>query len=150
MSFRYNYNKTENKEYIVSVCTLKNIKLWEFINFACIMNLEKAHRNGFIFSLCILPLKNNNYIISSSGSDLENIRLWDFKGNKIKEINNSKERTGYIDIYHSLNKDLNYIIIANYGNIQSYIKFIRIFQKKKMIIVILLFLISKKIIMKLF
>ena len=121
MSFRYNFNKVQNKEYIVSVSTLRNIKLWEFNNLSCIVSIEKAHRAGFIFSLCILPLKNNNYIISSSGSDFENIRIWDYKGNKVKEINNSKERTGYIDVYHFSTNDLNYIIIANYGNIKSYI-----------------------------
>jgi WD40 repeat protein len=120
MSFRYNYNKSQNKEYIVSVSLDKNIKLWEFPNFSCIFSIEKAHRASFIFSLCILSEKFNNYIISSSGSDEENIRVWDFRGNKLKEINNSKERTGFIDNYYSSKNDKYYIIIANYGNIKSF------------------------------
>ena len=61
-----------------------------------------------------------NYIISSSGSDEEKIKVWDFKGNKLEEINNSKERTGFIDNYYSPKNDKYYIIIANYGNIKSY------------------------------
>ena len=120
LSFRYGYNKTQNKEYIVSVSIDKNIKFWNFPDFTCIISIEKAHRSGFIFSLCLLSLKNNNYIISSSGSDEENIRVWDDRGNKIKEIINSKERTGFIDNYYSVKKDKYYIVIANYGNIKSY------------------------------
>lgn len=121
MSFRYNYNKKENKEYLVSVSKERNIKLWELLNFSCITCIEKAHRQSFIFSLCILPFNNNNFILSSSGSDFENVRVWDFNGNKIQEINNSKERTGYIDTFHSLKDDIYYIIIANYGNIKSFV-----------------------------
>lgn len=121
MSFRYNYNTNQNKEYMVSVSKERNIKLWELINFSCIISIEKAHRQSFIFSLCILPFRNNNFILSSSGSDFENVRVWDFNGNKIQEINNSKERTAYIDTFHSLKDDIYYIIIANYGNIKSFI-----------------------------
>ena len=121
LSFRYNCNKYKNKEYIVSVSIDKNIKLWEFPTFSLIVNIERAHRNSFIFSLCILPLKNNDFILSTSGSDLEKIRVWDFKGNKIMEINDSNERTGFIDIYQSLDNNASYIIIGNYGNIKSFI-----------------------------
>ena len=120
MSFRYNFNKNQNKEYIVSVSIDRNIKLWDFQNFNNLVSIEKAHRAAFIFSLCILPYKNNNFIISSSGSDEENIRVWDFKGNKIREISASKERTGFIDVYYCSKNDISYIIIGNYGNIKSY------------------------------
>lgn len=120
MSFRYNFNKKYNKEYIVSVSKDRNIKLWEFPNFLCITSIEKAHRASYIFSLCILPFKDNDYIISSSGSDEEKIRVWDFKGNKIREINDSKERTGFMDVYYSQKYNISYVIIGNYGNIKSF------------------------------
>jgi WD40 repeat protein len=120
MSFRHSYNTTYNKEYIVSVSSNRNIKLWEFPSFSCLTSIEKAHRASFIFSLCLLTIKETNYIFSSSGSDEERIRVWDFKGNKILEIKDSKERTGYIDVYHSQEKNISYVIIGNYGNIKSF------------------------------
>ena len=121
MSFRYSYNKEFHKEYIVSVSYDRNIKLWEFPSFSCITSIEKAHRASFIFSLCLLTINKTNYILSSSGSDEEKIRVWDFRGNKITEINDSKERTGFIDVYHSYENNISYVIIGNYGNIKSFV-----------------------------
>lgn len=120
MSFRYNYNKNQNKEYVVSVSFDRNIKLWDFPDFNCLLSIEKAHRESFIFSLCILPFSNDNFILSSSGSDWENIRVWDTRGNKVREILDSKERTGIIDTYYCSENDISYIIIGNYGNVKSY------------------------------
>lgn len=120
MSFRYNYNKNQNKEYVVSVSFDRNIKLWDFPDFNCLLSIEKAHRESFIFSLSILPFSNDNFILSSSGSDWENIRVWDTRGNKVREILDSKERTGIIDTYYCSENDISYIIIGNYGNVKSY------------------------------
>ena len=46
--------------------------------------------------------------------------VFDFKGNKIKEINNSNDSTDFIDIYYDNKSSKNYILTCNVGFIKSY------------------------------
>ena len=69
-----------------------------------------------------MNFNNNNYIITSNGNfdSLDPIKVYDFKGNKIKEINNSCKDTYYIDNYYDKKISKNYIITCNKGYIKSY------------------------------
>ena len=50
----------------------------------------------------------------------ENIKIFDFNGNKIKEINNSKDKAKFIDIYYDNKLSKNFILTGNDGYIKSY------------------------------
>ena len=50
----------------------------------------------------------------------EAIKIFDFKGNKIKEINDSNEGTFFIDSYYDKTLSRNFIITGNYGFVKSY------------------------------
>ena len=71
----------------------RNIKLWNFMNWNCILCLSSIYRSGLIFSSCFIEENNKNYIITSCSSEDEEIRIFDFLGIFIKSIKNSKEKT---------------------------------------------------------
>ena len=50
----------------------------------------------------------------------ESMKVFDLKGNKIKEINDSKDTVYYIDVYYDNNLFKNYIITGNEKDVKSY------------------------------
>ena len=80
------------------------------------------NNNGFLFSACFLN-KNNEIFILTSNSNIginENIKAFDLKGQKIKEIKNSNEPTSYIDTYYDIKLSKYYIVTGNLFFSQSY------------------------------
>ena len=119
-NFRYNYDIKNKKDIILSISSGdNNIKIWDINNFNCIYNINKLYKVGIILSACFLINKDINYIITCN-CFLYNILVVDFKGNKIKEINNSSNYTIYIDIFFDVQKNKNYIITGNKTNVKSY------------------------------
>ena len=57
---------------------------------------------GTLLSACFLKDNKENYIISSNRhwTNNEFIKVFDFNGNKIKEINSSNDVTFFIDVYY--------------------------------------------------
>ena len=80
-------------------------------------------------SACIVNDKNaNNYFILTSNNNekyeiyesAESIKVFDFNGNKIKEIKDSEQRTLYIDSFYDNTTNKSYIITGNEGLVKSY------------------------------
>ena len=119
--FRHYYDKKNKKDIIMSVsCEDNNIKLWDINKCECILNLINVNKNGHIFSACFL--NNNfenynytdNYILSSNYGlfyDSDPIKVFDFNGNKIKEIN--IQDVYYINTYYDKEFCTIFIIIGN-------------------------------------
>ena len=80
------------------------------------------NKTGRLFSACLLSFQNSNYLITSNayGNNLESIKVFDFNGIKIKEINDSNESTYFIDIYKDKNNSKIYILTGNNGYVKSY------------------------------
>ena len=57
-----------------------NYGIFVIIILNCLLNIKSINKIGF---------NNNNYNNNHFGNDSENIKIFDFNGNKIKEINNS-------------------------------------------------------------
>ena len=120
-NFRYYFDKINKRDLIISIsCEDNNIKLWNANNWECLLNLKNIYNNGFLFSACFLFLNNNTYIITSNNNiNIEDdfseaIKVYDLKGNFVKEINESYLKSFFIDCY------LDYIITGNKGYIKSY------------------------------
>ena len=67
-------------------------------NWKCILNLKDKNKNDFLFSGGILNNNNQNYIIKNKLNWVDNpepIKIYGFKGKKIKAINNSKKYIFY-------------------------------------------------------
>ena len=126
-SFTHHFDIYNKRDLIISISARdNNIKLWDINNLECILNLKNINENGFLFSSCFLNDNNQNYIITSNYKNNkyygnpELIKIFDFNGKKIKEINNSCDDTFFIDNYYDNKINRNYIITGNINNVKSY------------------------------
>lgn len=122
-NFRHYLDDINKRDLIMSLSYQdNNLKIWNAYNWECIFNLE-VNNSGWFYSACILKDKEENYIITSNRSKWgipEQIKVFNFSGNKIKEINNSNEQTFFIDTYYDKLLREKFIITANVGYIKSY------------------------------
>ena len=120
-NFRYFLDKINKRDLIISI-SFNDIKLWNINNWLCLTHIQNINYSGSILSSCFLNDNNKNYIITSSNSCLttESIKIYDFKGNKIKEINDSNYRTIFIDTFYDNKLFKTYIITGNNGYCKSY------------------------------
>ena len=120
-NFRYYIKEEENKCIIMSISgDNRNIKLWDFLNWECILNLSSIYDYGLIFSSCFLNEENELYIITCCSSDDCEIKIYNLLGNNIKVINDSKEKALFIDCVTDKINLKKYIIVGNDGYIKSY------------------------------
>ena len=124
-SFRHYLDKINKRDLLISITGSScNIKLWNINNYECLANIKKINKIS-LKSACFLNDNNNIYIITNNSSChdcsiSEPIKIFDVNGNKVKEINDIKEETYYIDIYYDNQSDKKYIITANNGYSISY------------------------------
>ena len=100
-----------------------NIKIWSINKLEFLLNINNINRVGFLKSASFLNYNNQIFIVTSNYSHSENadpIKIYDFNGNKIKEIRYANNNTFYIDTYYDIDTKINYIITGNYGYVKSY------------------------------
>ena len=123
-NFRYYLDKLDKRDLVLSISAYdNNVKLWNINNFECLLNIKNINKNGCLYSACILNENNNNYIITSHWNllkDCEKIKVFDFNGKKVKEINNSNDKIYFIDTYYDNKLSINYILTGNDDCIKSY------------------------------
>ena len=124
-NFRHYFDKIKRRDLIISISSDdNNIKLWDFNNWELICDIKSINNKGYLYSACFLNIKENNinYILSSNDnySKSEYIKVYDFNGNKIKEISDSNERTFFIDTYYDNKFNIYYIIAGNNSYVKSY------------------------------
>lgn len=108
---KHYYDKKNNRDIILcgdGCCSC--IKIWDVKDWKVIIKLEGLHSDGFMFSACYFIDNNNNkdYVISSSESDNECIKIWKLDGTLEKEIDDSDDKyTSFIDIYKFNDNDKN-------------------------------------------
>ena len=121
----YHYcDKKEKKDIILTLSSIKNsIKLWNVKNMECFLYIKNIYPIFYTISPCFLNYNNNNYIITCHNSISDNsgkIKIFDFKGNKICEINDSDYMSFFVDTYYDKNLSQYYIIGSFNYFIQSY------------------------------
>ena len=122
-NFRHFCDIKNKKDIIMSLSDLDNqIKLWDCNIWECILILDNINTQGFLNSGCFLNDNDELYIITSNWSfnDVEKIKVFNINGEKIKEINDSNDKTVYITSYNDEVNSKNYIITGNDGYIKSY------------------------------
>ena len=125
-NIKYYYNKYENNEIIMSLSyDDKNFKLWTFHNMHCLLNMKNIYNSGFLYSACVFNINKYSYFAISNHIDYESdikkadyIKVYNFKGEFIKNINYSKYNSLSIKTYS--NKDNLYILSSGDGSIRSY------------------------------
>ena len=119
------YCDLQNKrDIIMTIYELDNmIKLWNVQKWECFQNIKNINSQGIIHSGNFL-FENNQIFIITSNNNLKGksqpIKVFDLKGNKIKEIKNSCEGTLFIDSFYDNIKKVTYIITCNKNYVISY------------------------------
>ena len=125
-NFRHYFDKISNIDYIISISVNdSNVKLWNINSDNYLFNLY-GYKKGNLDSACFLKnnyetlvLLCNSYTINKTDRS-EGIKVLNFKGEIIKQIENSEEVTYFIDSYYDKNSLKNYIITGNKGYLKSY------------------------------
>jgi len=123
-NIKYIMDTTNKKELIISISN--DIKLWNIKTIECLLMIKPAKENlkKDIFIGCFLKNNKHIYIVLKSIAFFvfkEPIKVFNLKGKKVKEINNSKkEQTYYLDNYYDEKINKHYIIAAGVQNIKSY------------------------------
>jgi len=125
VNFKHFLDENNKRDLVISIfCVCDNIKLWDVKNWECILNLKNINNSPDLGCACFLKFNDVNYIITScrnNKNESKPIKVFDFNGNKIKEINESKEAALYIDSYNDTTISGNsYIISCNLNHIKSY------------------------------
>ena len=100
-----------------------NIRIWNAKNWESLLNIKQIYTTGYLYSACFLYDNSKLYIIASNFNLLntpEVIKIYDFNGNKINEIDESNDITYIIDNYYCSALSKNYIITGNLGFLKSY------------------------------
>ena len=124
--FRHYLDKIKNIDLIMSIsCLDNNIKILNFNKWEEILKIKNINNSGMLYSACFLSNSNGNkiYILTSNRSKNEinePIKVYNLKGEKLKEINNSSETTLLIDTYYDSIISKTYIISGNIGYAKSY------------------------------
>ena len=123
-NFKHYYYSKQKIDLIMSISSDDNaIKIWNVNNWDCKLYLKNINKSGNLLSACLFEENNNIYIVTSNFDiydEPEPIKIYDIKGNKVKEIMNSNKNTLYIKIYCDKNTSINYIITCNINFIKSY------------------------------
>ena len=123
-NIRYYFDEKNKRDLIMSVSKQdNNIRIWNAKNWECILNIPQANEDGYLLSSCFLCENSQIYIITSNcNSDeiSEQIKVFDFNGNAIKEMKDSNEETYFIDNYYDKILSINYIIAGNNNYVKSY------------------------------
>ena len=121
--FRHFYDQIENKNLILSIsCNDNNLKVWDTDDWSCLLDLQKVNEKGHLYSACFLNVNNLLYIVTSNAYNdgpNEPIKIFDLKGNEIKQIQTIKYIYS-IDTYYDEEKSQYYIIAGCRGCIESY------------------------------
>ena len=137
ISIKYFDDILNNKDLILSLSIFdKMVKIWDTSNWECIskiINTYQKESNSFISSANLLFEKEEKeiYIITSSDSEYDYMKIFSFSGKEIGKISNSKEdRSYFLDVYYDKKSKKNYIISGNNKNVKSYDYSMRTIYKK--------------------
>ena len=121
-NFKHYLDRINKRDIVMSISAEDcKIKLWNLNNWECILYLKDIYQNGCLFSACFINENNNNYIITTNCADISGfIKIYNFNGEKIKEIDNLNDETYFIDVYYDNIYNKIYIITGNKGYVKSY------------------------------
>ena len=128
--FKHYLDKKNNRDLLISISDwIYNIKIWNINNWECLYNFkDDTYGDNYTYSADFL-IDNNNIFIIIGRSNIfyteiitpeDEIRVYDLKGEKIKEIKNSNKVTSNISTYYDNQLNKIYIIGADRKFINSY------------------------------
>ena len=119
-NLKHYFHQEKRQDLVISTSINNILKLWKIKNWECLLKIERINIKGDLRSACFLNLNNQIYILTSNIFGSEPIKVFNLKGIKIKEINNSKDYVNYIDIYYDNKSSKPYVLTGNTGFVKSY------------------------------
>ena len=125
VNFNHIFDLKNKRDLVLSIyCSCDIIKLWNIYNWQCLIKINSIN-NGLTTGCCCFLKENkeNIYIVTSCRDNKfgsEPIKIFDLKGNKIKDINSSKNVAMYITNFYDNMNNKNYIISCNLNRLKSY------------------------------
>ena len=108
---RHYLDKMNLRDLILSCLKTNTVCIFDFKDWKKLLTIDNVNNSGVLYSSCFFNDNNKIYILTTNiewHNNINNIKVYDLKGNKIKEINNSNKNVIYIDTYFDskLNKIL--------------------------------------------
>ncbi len=120
-NFRYYLDKEKKRDLLLSISSDdRNLKLWNINNSECLTDLKNIYDEGSLYSGCFLNDNNEIYIAACGSKYSQPIKVFDFNGKMIKEIDN-KLSSYIIESFYDDRLSQNYIITGNDNCCKSYI-----------------------------
>ena len=129
-NLRHYLDEISKRDIIMSISKKdNNLKLWNADTWENICNMTNINQNDFLYSASFLKDNNNNFIITSNGCNrqfymnlhnFEPMKIYNFRGEKLKEIDQSNDCTFFVDTYYDSKLSKNFIITGNYNYIKAY------------------------------
>jgi WD40 repeat protein len=130
-NIKHIYDKTNKMDIVMTISKKdNNIKIWNATDWKMETEITNANEKNFLYSACFLNDMNEIKILTSNGKNLqayqtnenfENMKLFNLKGELIKEINDTNDCTYFVDIYDDKNSSKIFILTGNYNYVKSYI-----------------------------
>ena len=114
-----------NKRDLISSISLydNNLKIWDFNNFECILNIDFKIGNFYLNlnSLCFLSNGNEIHLIASSVDlpQTQLIHIYNLRGDKIKELNDDEVKNFFVDTFYDEDFLKKYIIISTNADVRA-------------------------------
>ena len=130
-NIKHIYDKTNKMDVVMTISKKdNNIIIWNATDWKKECEIRNANEKNFLYSACFLQEMNEIQILTSNGKNLqayqtnenfENMKLFNLKGELIKEINDTNDCTYFVDIYYDKNSSKIFILTGNYNYVKSYI-----------------------------
>jgi len=120
---RHFFDKIPKKDYLLSTSYSKICKVWDCQNFSNIVTIKNCHTGAYLYSGLIIF--DSSFVSSPlvlTVAPNENIKVWDFEGVLVNQINTSTDYTYYLNVwYDDRDEKCNiYIINANSKDVKIY------------------------------
>jgi WD40 repeat protein len=120
LTTRHFYDHLKDKDIIITSSYDRSVKLWDVNeNFQNILTIPDTHTTQNVYSVMVVNVKLNNYIVTSCYESSDNTKVWDYEtGGFIRKVGN--DLTYFISFYYDRRKRKHYIINGNEYDVRSY------------------------------
>ncbi len=120
---RHFFDKALKKDYLLSTSYSRSCKIWDCQDFSNILTLQNCHTGSYLYSglLVFDPLHSESPLCLTVAPN-ENIKVWDFQGTLITQINTTADYTYFLNIWYDERSGSSniYIINANSKDVKIY------------------------------
>lgn len=122
---RHFFDQSQKKDFLLATSYSKSCKVWDCQDFSNVLTLQNCHSGSYLYSglLVFDALRPESPLVLTVAPN-ENIKVWDFAGALVNQINATADYTYYLNVWYdernSTEKNNIYIINANSKDVKIY------------------------------